>query len=97
MASAVGKPKRVDHATTAFNRPSMARILIEYNVSQSLIPRVWIEENEMLVFGIMWFLSRFHNILFLANTLSILILLAMSLISFYGSLIVPLGPTQILL
>lgn len=42
IASAIGKPLRVDHATTAVIRPSVARVLIEYDVSRPPVPRIWI-------------------------------------------------------
>lgn len=33
IAAAMGTPLRVDHATTSVNRPSVARVLFEYDVS----------------------------------------------------------------
>lgn len=33
IANAIDKPLRVDHATTAVSRPSIAGVLIEYDVS----------------------------------------------------------------
>ncbi|KAJ4726796.1 Ribonuclease H domain [Melia azedarach] len=46
IASAIGKPLRVDQATASLNRPSVARVLIEYDISQPLLPRLWIGEGE---------------------------------------------------
>ena len=46
IAAAIGKPLRVDHATASLNRPSVARVLIEYDISQPLLPRIWIGEGE---------------------------------------------------
>lgn len=37
IASAVGKPLQVDNATTSVNWPSVARVLIEYDVSCHLL------------------------------------------------------------
>lgn len=42
IASAIGKPLRVYHATAAVIRPSIARVLIEFDVSKPLIPWTWI-------------------------------------------------------
>lgn len=33
IANVIGKPSKADHASAAINRPSMARVLIEYDVS----------------------------------------------------------------
>ncbi|KAH9684252.1 protein WVD2-like 3 [Citrus sinensis] len=46
IASAIGNPLRVDHATASVNRPSVARVLVEYDVSKPLLPRIWIGEGE---------------------------------------------------
>ncbi|KAH9662191.1 reverse transcriptase domain-containing protein [Citrus sinensis] len=46
IAAAIGTPLRVDHATATVNRPSVARILIEYDISQPLLPRIWIGEGD---------------------------------------------------
>ncbi|KAL9420883.1 hypothetical protein AB3S75_038453 [Citrus x aurantiifolia] len=46
IASAIGTPLRVDHATASVNRPSVARVLVEYDVSKPLLPRIWIGEGE---------------------------------------------------
>ncbi|KAL9429811.1 hypothetical protein AB3S75_025242 [Citrus x aurantiifolia] len=40
IASAIGTPLRVDHATASVNRPSVARVLVEYDVSKPLLPRI---------------------------------------------------------
>lgn len=46
IASAIDIPLRVDHATTSVNRPSVARVLVEYDVSKPLLPRIWIGEGD---------------------------------------------------
>lgn len=46
IASTVGNPLRVDQATAAVTRPTVARILIEYDIATALIPRIWIGEGE---------------------------------------------------
>ncbi|KAJ4717678.1 DUF4283 domain-containing protein [Melia azedarach] len=46
VAAAIGKPLRVDHATASLNRPSVARVLVEYDISQPLLPRLWIGEGD---------------------------------------------------
>ncbi|XP_052298563.1 uncharacterized protein LOC127902725 [Citrus sinensis] len=46
IASTIGNPLRVDHATASVNRPSVARVLVEYDVSKPLLPRIWIGEGE---------------------------------------------------
>lgn len=40
IASIVDKPLRVDHATAVVSRPSMARILIKYDIVMPLIPKI---------------------------------------------------------
>lgn len=45
-ANAIGKPLRVDHATTIVNRPLIARIMIEYDVLRSLLPKLWTGEGD---------------------------------------------------
>lgn len=46
IAAAIGYPLRVDHATASVNRPSVARVLIEYDISKPLVPRIWIGEGD---------------------------------------------------
>ncbi|KAK9179061.1 hypothetical protein WN943_028257 [Citrus x changshan-huyou] len=46
IASAIGTPLRVDHATASVTRPTVARVLVEYDVSKPLLPRIWIGEGE---------------------------------------------------
>ncbi|KAJ4715774.1 Zinc knuckle CX2CX4HX4C [Melia azedarach] len=46
VAAAIGKPLRVDHATASLNRPSVARVLVEYDISRPLLPRLWIGEGD---------------------------------------------------
>ena len=40
IVNAIEKPLRVDRAIVAVNRPSVARVLIEYDVSWLLLPRL---------------------------------------------------------
>ncbi|KAL9448763.1 hypothetical protein AB3S75_016127 [Citrus x aurantiifolia] len=40
IASAIGKPLRIDQATASLSRPSVARVLIERDVTQPLLPRI---------------------------------------------------------
>lgn len=42
IAGAIGKPLRADHATAAVIWPSVARVLIEYDVYRPPIPQIWI-------------------------------------------------------
>lgn len=44
IASTIGKPLKVDHATAAGTMPSMARILVEYDITGPLILKIWIGE-----------------------------------------------------
>lgn len=37
---AIGTPLRVDHAATSINKPSVTRVLVEYDVLQPLLPRI---------------------------------------------------------
>lgn len=46
IAAAIGTPLRVDHATASVNRLSVARVLVEYDVSKPLLPRIWIGEKD---------------------------------------------------
>ncbi|KAL9448768.1 hypothetical protein AB3S75_016132 [Citrus x aurantiifolia] len=46
IAAAIGTPLRVDNATASGTRPSVARILVEYDISQPLLPRIWIGEGD---------------------------------------------------
>lgn len=46
IANAISKPLQVDHATTAVNRPLVARVLIEYDVLQPVLPKLWIGEGD---------------------------------------------------
>lgn len=46
IAAAIGTPLRVDNAIASGNRPSVARILVEYDISQPLLPRIWIGEGD---------------------------------------------------
>ena len=46
IVNAIKKPLRVDRATTAVNRPLVAHVLIEYDVSQLLLPRLWIGKGD---------------------------------------------------
>ena len=40
IASTIGKQLRIDHATASSARPSIARLLVEYNVTQPPLPRI---------------------------------------------------------
>ena len=40
IASAIGQPLRIDHATASLSRPSVARVLVEHDVTQPLLPRI---------------------------------------------------------
>lgn len=42
IAGAISKPLRVDHAIVVVINPSIARVLIEFDVSKPPIPRIWI-------------------------------------------------------
>lgn len=46
IANAISKPLQVDHATTAVNRPSVARVLIGYDVLQPVLRRLWIGDGD---------------------------------------------------
>ena len=67
IAFVVGTPLRVDHATTLINRPSVARLLVTYDISRLLLPRIWIGKGDLgfwedVNFGKMLFLSEFQPI-----------------------------------
>ena len=40
IASAIGQPLRIDQATATLSRPSVARVLVEHDVTQPLLPRI---------------------------------------------------------
>ena len=42
ITSAIGKPLRIDQATASLARPSVARVLVEYDVTQPPLPRIQI-------------------------------------------------------
>lgn len=42
ITGAIKKPLRVDHVIAVVIRPSVARVLIEFDVSKPSIPRIWI-------------------------------------------------------
>lgn len=44
IVNAIKKPLPVEHATAAVNRPLVAHVLIEYDVSQLLLLRLWIRK-----------------------------------------------------
>ena len=46
ITSAVGTHLRVDHATASVNRPYVAKVLVEYDISRPLLPRIWIGEGD---------------------------------------------------
>ena len=46
IAYVVSTHLRVDHATTSVNRPSVARVLVEYDISWPLLPCIWIGEGD---------------------------------------------------
>lgn len=46
IANAIGKPFQVDHSSPTFNRPSIVRVWIKYNVLWPLLPRLWIGEGD---------------------------------------------------
>ncbi|KAL9451931.1 hypothetical protein AB3S75_007857 [Citrus x aurantiifolia] len=46
IAATIGKPLRIDHATAAVSRPTVARVLIEYDISRPLLKRLWIGEKD---------------------------------------------------
>ena len=46
IAATIGKPLRIDHATASVNRPTVARVLIEYDISRPLLKRLWIGEKD---------------------------------------------------
>ena len=46
IASTIGKPLRVDQATASLNRPTVARVLVECDVSQpSFTKKVWVGDG----------------------------------------------------
>ena len=45
IAATIGKPLRIDHATASVSRPTVARVLIEYDISKPLLKRLWIREK----------------------------------------------------
>ena len=46
IVATIGKPLRIDHATASVSRPTIARVLIEYDVSKPLLKRLWIGEKD---------------------------------------------------
>ena len=40
ITSAIGKPLRIDQATASFARPSVARVLVEYDITQPPLPQI---------------------------------------------------------
>ncbi|KAL9451935.1 hypothetical protein AB3S75_007859 [Citrus x aurantiifolia] len=40
IASAIGQPLRIDQVTASLSRPSVARVLVEHDVTQPLLPRI---------------------------------------------------------
>ena len=40
IASAIGKPLRIEQATASLAPPSVARVLVEYDVTKLLLPRL---------------------------------------------------------
>ena len=42
VASAIGKPLQIDQATVSLAHPSVARVLVEYDVTQPPLPRIQI-------------------------------------------------------
>lgn len=40
IASAIGKPLRIDQATASLTRQSVARVLVEYDVTEPLLLRI---------------------------------------------------------
>ena len=46
IVAAIGTTLRVDHATASVNRPLVARVLVEYDVSRPLLSRLWIGEDD---------------------------------------------------
>ena len=51
----------MDHDTASINRPSVVRVLVEFDISQPLLPRIWIGKGNS-GFGRMLFLSGFQLI-----------------------------------
>lgn len=47
IASTIGKPLRVNHATATVTKPTMARILVEYDIAMPLILEIWIGEEDL--------------------------------------------------
>lgn len=57
-------PLRVDHAMAFVNRPSVARVLTEYNVLQLLLLRLWISEGSSGFWQniiLEWILSKYAS------------------------------------
>ena len=46
IASVIGKPLRIDQATTSLAHPSIARVLVEYDVTKLLLPRLWVSVGD---------------------------------------------------
>ena len=46
IAATIGKSLRIDHATAAVSRHTVARVLIEYDISRPLLKRLWIGEKD---------------------------------------------------
>lgn len=46
IASTIGTPLRVDQATTSLSRPSVVRVLVEYDVTWRWVPRIRIGRQE---------------------------------------------------
>lgn len=46
IVNVIKKPLRVDRATATINRSLVAHVLIEYDVSQLLLPRLWIGKGD---------------------------------------------------
>ena len=79
IVNAIKKPLRVDHATTAINRPLVAHVLIKYDVSQLLLLRLWIGkcdngvwqdiiyEHVLLYYATSKHLGRFDDAYFATN------------------------------
>lgn len=58
MASLLGRPLQVDAATLELGRPSVARVLVEIDVSQQMKKRVWIGDEENSGF---WQVVEYEN------------------------------------
>lgn len=70
IASAIGKPLRIDQATTSLVRPSVARVLVEYDVTQPPLQRIRIDVGDS-GFWQSVILRKSQCIVLLANTLAI--------------------------